>query len=132
MIQVRAVFLDGLPPSWDEDRVKKYLKKYGAIEKVELARNMPAAKRKDFGFVTFDTHDNAVACVDGITNSEIGEGDNKVCFQLSLPYLLNQFYHLLSVLYIEEIRSCNPFSRQFFCGSGKSKSQIVEANAETY
>jgi RNA recognition motif-containing protein len=80
MIQVRAVFLDGLPPSWDEDRVKKYLKKYGAIEKVELARNMPAAKRKDFGFVTFDTHNNAVACVDGITNSEIGEGDNKVRF----------------------------------------------------
>jgi RNA recognition motif-containing protein len=80
MIQVRTVFLDGLPPSWDEDRVKKYLKKYGAIEKVELARNMPAAKRKDFGFVTFDTHDNAVACAEGISNSEIGEGDHKVCF----------------------------------------------------
>uniref|UniRef100_A0ACD5UDV6 Uncharacterized protein n=3 Tax=Avena sativa TaxID=4498 RepID=A0ACD5UDV6_AVESA len=87
MAQVRAVFLDGLPPSWDEDRVKKYLKKYGAIEKVELARNMPAAKRKDFGFVTFDTHDNAVACVDGITNSEIGEGDSKakVRARLSRP-----------------------------------------------
>lgn len=80
VVQVRTVFLDGLPPSWEEDRVKKYLKKYGAIEKVELARNMPAAKRKDFGFVTFDTHDNAVACVDGITSSEIGEGDSKVCF----------------------------------------------------
>ncbi|XP_062226303.1 uncharacterized protein LOC133924673 [Phragmites australis] len=77
MAQVRTVFIDGLPPSWDEDRVKKYLKKYGAIEKVELARNMPAAKRKDFGFVTFDTHDNAVACAEGISNSEIGEGDHK-------------------------------------------------------
>lgn len=87
MAQVRTIFLDGLPPSWDEDRVKKYLKKYGAIEKVELARNMPAAKRKDFGFVTFDTHDNAVACVDGITSSEIGEGDSKakVRARLSRP-----------------------------------------------
>uniref|UniRef100_A0A0D9W7R5 RRM domain-containing protein n=1 Tax=Leersia perrieri TaxID=77586 RepID=A0A0D9W7R5_9ORYZ len=87
MAQVRTVFIDGLPPSWDEDRVKKYLKKYGAIEKIELARNMPAAKRKDFGFVTFDTHDNAVACADGITNSEIGEGDNKakVRARLSRP-----------------------------------------------
>ncbi|EMS63826.1 Heterogeneous nuclear ribonucleoprotein Q [Triticum urartu] len=87
MAQVRTVFLDGLPPSWEEDRVKKYLKKYGAIEKVELARNMPAAKRKDFGFVTFDTHDNAVACVDGITSSEIGEGDSKakVRARLSRP-----------------------------------------------
>uniref|UniRef100_M8BJ40 Heterogeneous nuclear ribonucleoprotein Q n=1 Tax=Aegilops tauschii TaxID=37682 RepID=M8BJ40_AEGTA len=87
MAQVRTVFLDGLPPSWEEDRVKKYLKKYGAIEKVELARNMPAAKRKDFGFVTFDTHDNAVACVDGITSSELGEGDSKakVRARLSRP-----------------------------------------------
>ncbi|KAF0894010.1 hypothetical protein E2562_033794 [Oryza meyeriana var. granulata] len=87
MAQVRTVFIDGLHPSWDEDRVKKYLKKYGAIEKVELARNMPAAKRKDFGFVTFDTHDNAVACADGITNCEIGEGDSKakVRARLSRP-----------------------------------------------
>ncbi|VAH50122.1 unnamed protein product [Triticum turgidum subsp. durum] len=87
MAQVRTVFLDGLPPSWEEDRVKKYLKKYGAIEKVELARNMPAAKRKDFGFVTFNTHDNAVACVDGITSSELGEGDSKakVRARLSRP-----------------------------------------------
>ncbi|KAL5216793.1 hypothetical protein ABZP36_008194 [Zizania latifolia] len=80
MAQVRTVFIDGLPPSWDEDRVKKYLKKYGAIEKIELAQNMPAAKRKDFGFVTFDTHANAVACADGITNCEIGEGDSKLLF----------------------------------------------------
>ncbi|XP_062185825.1 uncharacterized protein LOC133889324 [Phragmites australis] len=87
MAQVRTVFIDGLSPSWDEDRVKKYLKKYGAIEKVELARNMPAAKRKDFGFVTFDTHDNAVACAEGISNSEIGEGDHKakVRARLSRP-----------------------------------------------
>ncbi|KAF8702871.1 hypothetical protein HU200_032707 [Digitaria exilis] len=87
MAQVRTVFIDGLPPSWDEDRVKKYLKRYGAIEKVELARNMPAAKRKDFGFVTFDTHDNAVACAEGISNSEFGEGDHKakVRARLSRP-----------------------------------------------
>ncbi|CAO2043198.1 unnamed protein product [Urochloa humidicola] len=87
MAQVRTVFIDGLSPSWDEDRVKKYLKRYGAIEKVELARNMPAAKRKDFGFVTFDTHDNAVACAEGINNAEIGEGDHKakVRARLSRP-----------------------------------------------
>lgn len=80
--QVKTVFVDGLPASWDEDRVKEYLKKYGVIEKIELARNMPSAKRKDFGFVTFDTHDNAVACAEGINNAELGEGDNKVCLYL--------------------------------------------------
>uniref|UniRef100_A0A5B6ZU90 RRM domain-containing protein n=1 Tax=Davidia involucrata TaxID=16924 RepID=A0A5B6ZU90_DAVIN len=78
MSQVRIVFIDGLPSTWDEDRVKGHLKKFGRIEKVELARNMPAAKRTDFGFVTFDTHDAAVACVDGINNAELGYGDRKV------------------------------------------------------
>lgn len=68
---------------WDEHRVSGYLKKYGAIEKIELARNMPAAKRKDFGFVTFDSHDNAVECADSINNTELGEGDNKVRIQVS-------------------------------------------------
>jgi len=104
MVQVRTVFLDGLPPSWDEDRVKKYLKKYGAIEKIELARNMPAAKRKDFGFVTFDTHDNAVACAEGISNSEVGEGDHKVCFcklqlYLQCPYKYI-YYVIVHVLFL--------------------------------
>jgi hypothetical protein len=68
-----------LPPAWDEDRVRNHLKKFGKIEKVELARNMPAAKRTDFGFITFDSHKAAVACVDGVNNAELGEGDRKVC-----------------------------------------------------
>ncbi|KAF8379180.1 hypothetical protein HHK36_028609 [Tetracentron sinense] len=78
MAQVKTVFLDGVPASWDEDRVKEHLKKFGEIENIELARNMTSAKRKDFGFVTFDSHDAAVACAEGINNAELGEGDNKV------------------------------------------------------
>lgn len=78
MAQVKTVFLDGLPASWDEERVTEHVKKFGKVEKVELARNMPAAKRTDFGFVTFDTHDAAVGCVEGVNNSEIGDGDKKV------------------------------------------------------
>ncbi|KAF8411430.1 hypothetical protein HHK36_003979 [Tetracentron sinense] len=78
MSLVKTIFLDGLPATWDEDRVKVLLKKFGEIEKIELARNMPAAKRTDFGFITFHTHDAAVACVDGINNTELGDGDKKV------------------------------------------------------
>ncbi|KAL0907873.1 hypothetical protein M5K25_022322 [Dendrobium thyrsiflorum] len=78
MSQVKTVFLDGIPPAWDEERVKEHVKKFGKIEKIELARNMPAAKRKDFGFVTFDIHEAAVACAEGINNADLGEGDNKV------------------------------------------------------
>ncbi|WMV11111.1 hypothetical protein MTR67_004496 [Solanum verrucosum] len=78
MAQVKTIFIDGLSASWDEDRVRDLLKQYGKIEKIELARNMPSAKRKDFGFVSFDTHDAAVICVKSINNEELGEGDKKV------------------------------------------------------
>ncbi|GKV12705.1 hypothetical protein SLEP1_g23823 [Rubroshorea leprosula] len=87
MSQVRTIFVDCLPPSWDEDRVQELLKKYGEIEKIELARNMPSADRKDYGFVTFDTHDAAVTCAKSINNTELGEGNNKakVRARLSRP-----------------------------------------------
>lgn len=81
--------MDGLPASWDEDRVKEHLKKFGVIEKIELARNMPSAKRKDFGFVTFNTHDAAVACAEGISNADLGEGDHKVCFVCGFHHSFN-------------------------------------------
>ncbi|TYH42784.1 hypothetical protein ES332_D11G085800v1 [Gossypium tomentosum] len=88
MAQVRTIFIDCLPPSWDEDRVRELLKKYGEIEKIELARNMPSADRKDYGFVTFDTHDAAVTCAKSINNTELGEGDikAKVRARLSRPH----------------------------------------------
>ncbi|KAI3449040.1 hypothetical protein Pfo_005705 [Paulownia fortunei] len=87
MGQVKTVFVDCVPASWDEGHVKELLKKYGEIEKVELACNMPSARRKDFGFVTFDTHDAAVTCAKSINNAELGEGDNKakVRARLSRP-----------------------------------------------
>lgn len=93
--QVKTVFLDGLSASWDEDYVRKLLKQYGDIVKVELARNMPSARRKDFGFVTFETHDAALICAKSINNEELGEGDHKVT-SLTLIYalLLPSFYGL--------------------------------------
>ncbi|CAN0921752.1 Heterogeneous nuclear ribonucleoprotein Q [Linum grandiflorum] len=87
MAQVKTIFIDGLPSSWDEDHVRELLKMYGKIEKVELARNMPSASRKDFGFVTFDSHEAAIACAKSINNEDLGEGENKakVRARLSRP-----------------------------------------------
>ncbi|XP_047315007.1 nucleolin-like isoform X2 [Impatiens glandulifera] len=84
MAQVKTVFIDGLLASWDEDHLRELLKTYGGIEKIELARNMPSAKRKDFGFVTFDTHDAAVLCAKCINNEELGEGNSKVKVRVRL------------------------------------------------
>ncbi|KAM1426061.1 hypothetical protein TB2_017967 [Malus domestica] len=78
MSQVKSVFVDGLPPHWDEDRVREQFRCYGEILRVVVARNMSTAKRKDFGFVDFSTHDSAVAFVDSINNIELMDGNSKV------------------------------------------------------
>ncbi|XP_057754755.1 uncharacterized protein LOC130974041 [Arachis stenosperma] len=101
MAQVKTVFIDSLPPSWDEDYVRDLLKKYGEIEKIELAKNMPAASRKDFGFVTFGTHAAAVECADSITSSGLGEGDKKakVKARLSRPLRKGSRKHVSHAAY---------------------------------
>ncbi|KAK7360169.1 hypothetical protein VNO77_02150 [Canavalia gladiata] len=78
MAQVKSVFINGLPPHWDEDHVRELFKSYGEIVRVVLARNMSTAKRKDYGFVDFSTHEAAVACVDGVNKSELGDGTSKI------------------------------------------------------
>lgn len=95
--------MDGLPASWDEDRVRVLLKKYGEVEKIELARNMPSAKRRDFGFVTFDTHDAAVTCAKSINNAELGEGDNKVCLVFSKAYDLFFIFYTMILLLLASV-----------------------------
>lgn len=77
MAQVKSVFVDGLPPHWDEDRVRETFKRFGEIARVMLARNMSTAKRKDFGFVDFTTHEAAVSCVEEVNNMELGDGSSK-------------------------------------------------------
>ncbi|XP_027345260.1 nucleolin-like isoform X2 [Abrus precatorius] len=78
MAQVKSVFINGLPLHWDEDLVRELFKSYGEIIRIVLARNMSTAKRKDYGFVDFSTHEAAVACVDGVNKSELGDGASKI------------------------------------------------------
>ncbi|KAM0885313.1 hypothetical protein ACQ4PT_030403 [Festuca glaucescens] len=88
MAQVKSVFIDGLPPYWDEDRVTDRFKTYGLIERVVLARNMSSAKRNDFGFVNFSTHEAALACIEATNNTELGDDGKsklKVRVRLSNP-----------------------------------------------
>lgn len=84
MAQVKSIFVDGLPPAWDEERVQDKFKKYGEIEKIQLARNMPTAKRKDFGFISFTTREAALACIEGVNKNELNEEDNKVTLKATL------------------------------------------------
>lgn len=78
MAQVKTIFLDGVPPHWTEDQVREHISGYGEIVRIVLARNMSSAKRKDYGFVDFSTHEAAVGCISGINSKEIVDGSSKV------------------------------------------------------
>lgn len=84
MAQVKSVFIDGLPPNWDEDRVREKFRGFGEIARIMLARNMSTAKRKDFGFVDFNTHEAAVSCVEGVNSKGLHDGNTKVCYWYAL------------------------------------------------
>jgi RNA recognition motif-containing protein len=78
MEKVKSVFLDGLPPHWDEDKVREVFGKFGEIDSIHLARNMFKAKRKDFGFIGFTSRQSALDCISTVSKGGIVEGSGKV------------------------------------------------------
>ncbi|KAJ7551133.1 hypothetical protein O6H91_06G000200 [Diphasiastrum complanatum] len=84
MAQVKSVFVEGLPPTWDEERVKSTFGKFGEITRVVLSRHMPFAKRTDFAFVNYATREAALACIEAMGSMELVEGDSKVKVKVML------------------------------------------------
>lgn len=85
---------------------------------------MPAARRKNYGFVTFSTHAAAVECADSITSAGLGEGDRKV--SLTIKYivhlqLLNVSLYNASWLFQAKVRArlSRPLSKPLQRGHGK-------------
>ncbi|KAK9063246.1 hypothetical protein SSX86_017116 [Deinandra increscens subsp. villosa] len=81
--QVNEVHLEGITKDWNEEKVKDICKKYGEIVNINLCpgkRN----KRKDFGFVTFNSSESALACVEGINSTDI-EGEAKIKASIAKP-----------------------------------------------
>eukprot|EP00959_Pyramimonas_sp_CCMP1952_P400737 8397297-Pyramimonas_sp.AAC.1 len=58
-----------MPVDWEEDAIRERFEKYGPLEKVVLAKNMLKAKRKDFGFLTYETREAALAAIEVTTPS---------------------------------------------------------------
>ncbi|KAK3126947.1 hypothetical protein QOZ80_7AG0565670 [Eleusine coracana subsp. coracana] len=84
MEKVKSVFLDGLPPHWDEDKVREKFGKFGEIDSIQLARNMFTAKRKDFGFIGFTARQSALDCIKVVNRDGVGEGIEKVGIKATL------------------------------------------------
>lgn len=84
MLKVKSVFVDGIPPGWTDEKVKQNFGKFGDIERIVFARNMPFAKRKDFAFVNFTSCESASACVEAFRETELADGDRKFKVKVSL------------------------------------------------
>ncbi|GAB2235451.1 hypothetical protein Droror1_Dr00025876 [Drosera rotundifolia] len=84
MLKVKTVFAEFVPLTWDEKKVREIFKKFGEIENVVLSRDMQTSKRKDYAFISYETREAAVACIDSF-GSELSDDDGskvnlKVCF----------------------------------------------------
>nr|TKS08045.1 polyadenylate-binding protein [Populus alba] len=78
-VEVKRVYLDGIPRVWREEHViKEHLKEFGRIVKVELARHIPSAIRTNYCYVTFETHEAAATCVNGVNVDGLYFRDERV------------------------------------------------------
>ncbi|KAK2971743.1 hypothetical protein RJ640_022882 [Escallonia rubra] len=84
LAQVKRVYIEGLTDAWSEEKLKEICLQYGEIEKVSLSKSL-VTKRNAFGFVTFTSRESALACVEGINNTKIGEGEVKINASIAKP-----------------------------------------------
>ena len=77
-MQVKSVYVEGIPFSWGEEQLKDIFEKFGHIERIVLARNIRSAKRKDFAFVNYKTREDALSCVESFEKEELMDNGSKV------------------------------------------------------
>ncbi|XP_022736270.1 uncharacterized protein LOC111289463 isoform X2 [Durio zibethinus] len=82
-LQVKTIYVEGIPKSWDVQKLKEICEQYGETKKVKISRNF-CSKGKDFGFISFTSRENAVACVGGMNKLQFG-GNVKVKADIARP-----------------------------------------------
>lgn len=82
--KIKSVFAESVPDSWDKEKVKECFRKYGDIERVVLARDIPSCKRKDFAFVNYTTREAALSCIEEFEKDELFYNGTKVDIKVSL------------------------------------------------
>ncbi|PWA40675.1 nucleotide-binding alpha-beta plait domain-containing protein [Artemisia annua] len=86
MHNVKSVFAEYIPSSWDEKEVKDHFKMFGEIESIALAKNLHSAKRNDFAFINYKTCQAALSCIEALTNKRSTmENGPKVSLAKSIP-----------------------------------------------
>ncbi|XP_028107928.1 protein gar2-like isoform X6 [Camellia sinensis] len=98
-VEVKSVYAEYLPSSWDEEKVRDYFKKFGEIENVTLSRNLHSSRRKDFAFVNYTTREAALACIEAFNRESLNVEGSKVNVKVSLAKPLpkgKQVRHVLN------------------------------------
>ncbi|CAK9060676.1 unnamed protein product [Durusdinium trenchii] len=68
---VVKVFVGGLPPSVDYDKLTGYFQKYGSIEDAVVMIDPGTQRSRGFGFVTFTDSSSVEACMEKYDSNEI-------------------------------------------------------------
>ncbi|CAI5990892.1 unnamed protein product [Closterium sp. NIES-64] len=58
--------------------------RYGQIERVVLARNLPSAKRQDYGFINYTTREAALAAIAALNGSQVVDGNFQMKMRVTL------------------------------------------------
>ncbi|CAG5098357.1 Oidioi.mRNA.OKI2018_I69.XSR.g15596.t1.cds [Oikopleura dioica] len=67
--QFTNVFIKNLPAEWDDEKLTQVFSEHGAVMSVALATD-ENGKSKQFGFVSFETHDSAEKAVENLHDKE--------------------------------------------------------------
>ncbi|XP_060177684.1 nucleolin 2-like isoform X2 [Lycium barbarum] len=84
MLKVKSVYAEYLPSSWNEEKVRDYFGKFGEIENIVLAKDLPSSRRKDFAFVNYISRESALACIEAFSHEPSNDGGSKVNMKVSL------------------------------------------------
>ncbi|XP_073016640.1 uncharacterized protein [Primulina eburnea] len=84
ILNVKSVYAEYLPPSWDEEKLKEHFKRFGEIENIVLSKDLTSSKRKDFAFINYSTRDAALACIEAVSRERTEHSGSKVKIAVSL------------------------------------------------
>ncbi|OQU88540.1 uncharacterized protein LOC8060739 isoform X2 [Sorghum bicolor] len=84
MQQVKSIFVEGIPESWDNLKLTEIFSKYGVIQRTVLSHDIQSAKRSDFAFVHYTTHEAAILCLELFDKEELTGNGSKVNIKVSL------------------------------------------------
>ncbi|XP_076950070.1 uncharacterized protein LOC143622944 [Bidens hawaiensis] len=87
---IKSVYAENIPLSWDEKEVTDHFKMFGEIESIALAKNLWTAKRNDFAFINYKTREAALSCIEALTSKKSTssndlKGSLKVSLAKSIP-----------------------------------------------